>query len=166
MTFTSEKNVESKTQRRVCAAGLALLATGLALSRLSGEESPAPTVAPDSATSRTVGDGVFSEVQVTRGRRDYNSLCARCHGETLGGGEDAPALVGELFFKSWATKNLADYVEYTRVEMPSDGPGKVTRKQSTDITAFILSLNGYPVGPADLPANVEALEKISIPQKK
>jgi mono/diheme cytochrome c family protein len=139
-------------------AAVALAAT-LAHPPASGaDETPAP--------ARTVADGVFSEAQVARGRTDYNKLCARCHGETLGGGEDSPALVGQPFFKSWATKTLADYVEYTRTEMPSDGPGKVTRKQSTDITAFILSQNGFPTGSGEIAPRLEDLEKITIPQKK
>ena len=164
MTSTSEKNVGSKTQRRVRATAIALLAARLTLSSLSGEESPAPAPAP--ALARTAADGVFSEAQVVRGRRAYNSLCARCHGEALGGGEDSPALLDQTFFKGWTGKTLGELVEYTRTEMPSDGPGKVTRKQSTDISAYILNLNGFPTGANELPPNVEDLEKITIPPKK
>jgi mono/diheme cytochrome c family protein len=144
--------------RRVRIAFVGLLAAGLTLCRASGEDAPAPP--------RTVASGVFSEAQIARGRRGYNSLCARCHGEQLGGGEDSPALVGQPFLKGWAGKTLGELVEYTRVEMPSDGPGKVTRKQSTDITAFVLNLNGFPTGPTEIAPNLEDLEKITIPPKK
>src|SRR6185503_2683525 len=82
---------------------------------------------------KSVLDGVYNSAQVARGRKAYDSLCARCHGETLGGGEDSPALVADDFLNNWYGKSLGELVEYTREEMPSDGPGKVTRKQSTDI---------------------------------
>lgn len=118
------------------------------------------------ASARTAWDGVYSAEQVARGKKAYNSLCARCHGETLGGGEDSPALVDKPFFKEWEGKSVGDLVEYTRIEMPSDGPGKVTRKQSTDITAYVLSANGFPAGEAELPATLELLNEILIQAKK
>jgi mono/diheme cytochrome c family protein len=160
MNSTSDKLAVFSVQSRLRAIAAAMLAAGLALSIMTAEETPAP------APARTVSDGVFSEAQVVRGRRNYNSLCARCHGEELGGGEDSPALVDQPFFKEWAGKSLGELVEYTRSEMPSDGPGKVTRKQSTDITAYILKQNGFPAGPNELEPNVEALDKLTIPPKK
>src|SRR5688572_20436403 len=66
--------------------------------------------------------GVFSKEQVERGRAAYSTQCARCHGETLGGGENSPALVDESFFRIWDGKSVGDLVEYTRKTMPSDGP--------------------------------------------
>lgn len=136
-----------------------MLAAGLTLSIVTGaEESP--------GTPRTVADGVYSAAQITRGRRLYNSQCARCHGEALGGGEDSPALVDKTFFKGWAGKSVGELVEYTRTEMPSDGPGKVTRKQSTDVTTYILSVNGFPEGPSELEPSLEILNQIIITPKK
>lgn len=131
----------------------------VALSNLIGAEPPAPA-------ARSILDGVFSAEQVVRGRRGYNALCARCHGEALGGGEDSPALVDDPFLNSWYGKSLGELIEYTREEMPSDGPGKVTRKQSTDITAYVLSLNGFPTGTAELVPEVESLNQIQIVRKK
>jgi S-disulfanyl-L-cysteine oxidoreductase SoxD len=115
---------------------------------------------------KTVWDGVYSARQVDRGRKAYDSLCARCHGEALGGGEDSPPLVDEYFLNEWYGKTLGELVEYTREEMPSDGPGKVTRKESTDITAFVLSANNFPAGERELEPNVDALNQILITPKK
>jgi mono/diheme cytochrome c family protein len=118
------------------------------------------------AGSRSIWDGVYSKEQVARGKKAYDSLCARCHGEALGGGEDSPALVDKVFFKTWAGKSVGELVEYNREEMPSDGPGKVTRRQSTDITAYILSMNGVPTGETELAPNLEELNQILITPKK
>ncbi len=118
------------------------------------------------ATPPSIWEGVYTDAQLVRGRRGYNSLCARCHGEALGGGEDSPALVDKTFFKGWSGKSLGELIEYTRTEMPSDGPGKVTRKQSTDITVYVLSVNGFPAGKTELEPNLEVLNQILITPKK
>jgi quinoprotein glucose dehydrogenase len=120
----------------------------------------------ESAAPRTVWDGVFSSGQVQRGKKGYESQCARCHGETLGGGEDSPALVDQNFLKGWFGKSVGELVEYTREEMPSDGPGKLSRRQCTDIAAFLLDANGFPAGQNDLEPEVEALNQIQITPKK
>src|SRR4051812_186036 len=124
----------------------------------AAEPAPAPS-------ARSAWDGVFSQEQVARGKKNYETLCARCHGDTLGGGEDSPALVDKEFLKNWTGKTLGKMVEYTREEMPSDGPGKVTRKQSTDLTAFLLSMNGFPAGQTELPPDLEVLNQIAITPK-
>jgi mono/diheme cytochrome c family protein len=123
-------------------------------------------LAAEPSAAKSIRDGIYNSAQVMRGQKAYNSLCARCHGETLGGGEDSPALVAEDFLKNWYGKSVGKLVEYTREEMPSDGPGQVTRRQSTDITAFVLSRNDYPAGEGELAADLELLNQILITPKK
>lgn len=137
--------------------GLGLAATGTISSVLGADSPPA---------QRTILDGVFSSGQVARGRKGYESLCARCHGDTLGGGEDSPALVEQDFLNNWYGKTVGALVEYTREEMPSDGPGDLTRKESTDITAFVLSANDFPSGSGELPPDLKVLNQISITPRK
>ena len=98
------------------------------------------------AASRSVWDGVYSKEQAGRGQTAYNSKCARCHGENLMGGEDSPALVDRDFLEKWNGKSVGSLVEVIRKTMPSDGPGKLTQQQCTDITAYLLSVNGFPAG--------------------
>jgi mono/diheme cytochrome c family protein len=119
-------------------------------------------------TTQTVSarDGVFSKAQVERGRAAYNAQCARCHGETLGGGENSPALVDEGFFKIWDGKSVGELVEYTRKTMPSDGPGTVSRRRCIDIAAYLLSANGFPAGDHDFPTELDALNQIAITRIK
>ena len=78
------------------------------------------------AASRSVWDGVYSKEQAGRGQTAYNSKCARCHGESLMGGEDSPALVDRDFLEKWNGKSVGSLVEVIRKTMPSDGPGKLT----------------------------------------
>ncbi len=126
---------------------------------------PAATVAPAAAT-RSIWDGVYSDAQISRGKKAFNSLCARCHGEGLLGNDDSPALVEADFLKDIEGKTVGSLVERTRKTMPSDGPGKVSRQQCTDITAYVLSSNGFPAGKSDLPTDLEAQNQILIRQKK
>src|SRR5262245_6698266 len=122
--------------------------------------------APATAPSRTVWDGVYTKEQADRGKKAYASLCTRCHGDALLGNDDAPALVDKKFLDKWYTKSVGELVEYTRKEMPSDGPGKLTRKQCTDITAYLLSANEFPAGKDELAAELDALNAILIQPKK
>jgi mono/diheme cytochrome c family protein len=118
------------------------------------------------SSQRSAAAGVYSKDQIARGKKGYQTECARCHGEALGGGEDSPALVGKDFLKNWGGHSLGELVEYTRKEMPSDGPGKLSRKLCTDVTAFLLSANGFPAGEADLEPKPEILDQIQIPPKE
>lgn len=112
------------------------------------------------AASRSVWDSVYSREQAGRGQAAYNSKCARCHGDALLGGEDSPALVDKDFLDKWNGRSVGTLVETTRKTMPSDGPGKLTRQQCTDIVAYLLSANGFPAGKTDLPSDADALNEI------
>ena len=71
---------------------------------------------------------------------------------------------GDYMVEIMRNEGLLD--SYTREEMPSDGPGKVTRKQSTDITAYVFSKNDYPAGPGELEPTLDVLNQILITPKK
>ena len=118
------------------------------------------------AASRSVWDGVFSKDQVSRGQTAYNSQCARCHGEALLGGESSPPLVDKDFLDKWNGKAVGSLVELTRKTMPSDGPGKLSRRQCTDIAAYILSANGFPAGKIDLDSDLAMQNEILIQPKQ
>src|SRR5271169_1129453 len=118
------------------------------------------------AASHSVWEGVYSKEQAGRGQTAYNSKCARCHGEALLGGEDSPALVDRDFLERWNGKSVGNLVELIRKTMPSDGPGKLSRQQCTDITAYLLNANGFPVANDDLAPDADALNAILFQAKK
>lgn len=141
-----------------------LLAAALPLAIMTAAEPASPAHSAQSAQS--AWDGVFNKDQLERGRTAYNAQCARCHGETLGGGETSPALVDERFFATWAGRTVGELVEYTRTTMPSDGPGKMSRKRCIDIAAYLLSANGFPAGDHEFPTELDALNQITITRTK
>ena len=118
------------------------------------------------AAANSVWDGVYSKAQSSRGQKLYESQCSRCHGEALLGGENSPPLVDKDFLEKWQDKSVGSLVELTRKTMPSDGPGKLTRSQCTDIIAYLLSSNGYPSGETELPSDPAVLDEILIQPKK
>jgi len=127
---------------------------------------PMLVAAGGAAASHSVWDGVYSKEQAGRGQTAYNSKCARCHGDALLGGEDSPPLADQDFLEKWNGKSVGHLVELIRTTMPSDGPGKLSRRQSADIVAYVLSANGFPAGKSDMPTETEALEEILLTAKK
>ena len=117
------------------------------------------------AASRSVWNGVYSKEQASRGQQAYNTQCARCHGEALLGGENSPPLVDRDFLDRWNGKSVGNLVDFTRKTMPSDGPGKLSRRQCTDMVAYLLSANGFPAGASDLDSDAAVLNDILIEPK-
>jgi len=113
-------------------------------------------------TSRSVWDGVYTSEQAKRGETLYANDCASCHGTALNGGESAPPLTGGEFFSNWDGLTLGDLFERIRTTMPADHPGKLTREQDADVLAFILSVNRFPEGKAELDHRTEVLRQIRL----
>jgi quinoprotein glucose dehydrogenase len=118
------------------------------------------------AATRSTRDGVFTKAQATRGQTVYAEECGKCHGQNLAGGESAPALVGTEFMEKWAGKPLNALFEHTRITMPADDPGHLSRRQVADLVAVMLSANELPAGDKELESTAEALNDIRIEAKK
>jgi mono/diheme cytochrome c family protein len=115
-----------------------------------------------------VWDGVYTAAQQNRGDGLYARECSTCHGETLKGGEGAPALVGAAFVTDWSKGTLSDLFDKISQTMPAppEQPGKLSPQQNADVLAFVLSKNGFPSGAADLPVSADALKRIRITAKR
>ena len=119
-----------------------------------------------SAGSRSVWDGVYTRAQAARGKTVYAEICARCHGTTFLGGDDAAPLVGAPFLTKWSGKTVGDLVDVIRKDMPSDGPGIVTRREASDVVAYLLSVNAFPTGQTELEIDDAPLKDIRIEPKR
>lgn len=111
-------------------------------------------------TSRSLWDGVYTQAQAKRGEAVYSGQCARCHGADLGGGDSVPALAGTDFLSTWNTKTLGDLFDRIRSSMPADKPGTLSREQTADIVAYILSVNQFPTGKKELGTQSDVLKQI------
>ena len=105
---------------------------------------------PAAAQDRTIGDGVYTTGQATRGRAAYRAQCAACHATNLFGGEMAPGLKGSGFIGGWSGATLWELADFTNATMPQDAPGRLTAQELNDVIAFILQSNDYPAGSDEL----------------
>ncbi len=130
-------------------AGLALggLLIGDALNAAQAE-APVAAQPPFSATP------AFTAAQVKAGEKVYHAECRSCHGGGLEGGA-GPALAGQHFMELWAAgrKTVDDLRYIMKSMMPLQAPGSLTDEQYIDLTAFLLSRNGYRAGPVRMDAS-------------
>lgn len=106
-------------------------------------------------------DGVYTDEQATQGQAGYAAACASCHGKELqGSGAAMPPLSGTSFEMNWEGQTVDDLFERIQTSMPADSPGKLSRIETADITAYILKINKLPAGKQPLPAEAERLKSI------
>jgi S-disulfanyl-L-cysteine oxidoreductase SoxD len=113
-----------------------------------------------SSPSRSVWDGVYTEEQANRGRALFGQECAVCHGDSLTGGDEAPALVGGAFLANWDGLTVGDLFERIRISMPADRPGKLNREKVADVLSYLLAMNRFPGGKTELERQTEVLKEI------
>jgi len=104
---------------------------------------------------RTVRDGVFSAPQAERGARVFESICTNCHeiAEFTGVGAYLEEVEGESLWETF---------DFVSSEMPEDDPGSLRLEEYAAVLAYIFSVYGLPSGDADLAADQESLEAITI----
>jgi mono/diheme cytochrome c family protein len=128
--------------------------TFILLGCLAGHGKSIAAQGPAANRPRTTKMGVYSREQWTRGRDLYAGMCASCH--------QASTHVGPVFTQKWAGKRLSDLFGFVKQEMPKNDPGSLAWEDYVDAIAYILRLNGMPVGQQDLPVDSLALSRIRI----
>jgi mono/diheme cytochrome c family protein len=117
------------------------------------------------AGAQSAGASVWDGV-ATRGEAAYLQECATCHGPGLEGGDMTPALVGGVFTSNWNELTLGDLFERIRLTMPLDNPGRLSRRQTVDVIAFVLKANAWPKGSSELAAELAVLKQVRIEARK
>jgi S-disulfanyl-L-cysteine oxidoreductase SoxD len=120
----------------------------------------AAAMASAQETTSSVLDGVYTEAQAGRGAAGFAQNCAVCHGASLGGVGEAPALAGAQFVSDFNGLTVGDLFDRMRTTMPLNNPGVLSRDQYADILAFMLKSNGYPSGERELYRRSEFLNTI------
>jgi mono/diheme cytochrome c family protein len=111
---------------------------------------------------RTVWDSVYTQAQASRGETAYAKSCARCHGASLAGGDESPALSGGSFLGNWNGLPVSDLHTRIKTSMPSDSVGIYDRQLVSDVIAYLFKVNGFPAGPAELSKDLDPLKEITI----
>ena len=115
------------------------------------------------AQPRSIQDGVYSNTQARRGGRVYRGNCATCHGPGLRGTEAGPGLRGGAFLGGWSGAPLSELLLYVRDTMPQDDPGGLSEMDYSDVLAYILQVNEFPAGDAELESDLEQIRIESTP---
>jgi mono/diheme cytochrome c family protein len=114
-------------------------------------------------STRSIRDGVFTAEQVARGKKSYGIECSTCHGDDLQGDNDkSPPLKGPIFVKNWDKKSVHRLIDQTWRTMPPDEPKMLSRELCADVTAYVLSENGFPAGKAELRQDAPDLRQVLI----
>jgi S-disulfanyl-L-cysteine oxidoreductase SoxD len=111
----------------------------------------------------------------TQGKAVYESACASCHGESLGGvkAAGAPALIGGRGTLAAAkpVKTVESYwpyattlFDYIRRAMPFNAPGSLTDDQVYAVTSYILARGGI-IAPSDA-LDATRLPRVQMPNRE
>ena len=90
--------------------------------------------------------------QASLGRRRFEQTCQACHRPR--------EFRGSAFQAAWRGRTVGDLLQVLLDTMPPDDPGGLDPEYYADVAAYFLSLNGYPSGEEDLPADPRALGEV------
>ena len=114
------------------------------------------------AQERATSAGVFTEDQAARGKDAYMRECAACHLEDMLGDGIAPPLIGVPFSFRWSELSIGDMYAAIRTTMPQGAPASLSPMGYIDIIAYMLEVNEYPTGDAELPPDEATLQQIMV----
>ena len=107
---------------------------------------------------------VFTEAQADLGSRAYQQSCAACHGAKLEGVGMTPPLAGTRFDHAWRGKSADVLSFHIRRMPPASEPGSLSEETYTNILAYVLASNEFEPGDVELPADLDLLRNIAIPE--
>ena len=116
--------------------------------------------------TKSTFDGVYTDPQSARGATISAASCAVCHGQKLEGTDMGPGVQGPDFRMNWSGRSLADLFDKIKTTMPANDPGSLGPAATADLVAYILKLNEYPTGAAELPTEAEVLNQIRLRHEK
>jgi len=114
----------------------------------------------------TVNDGIYTAAQADRGKAVFAMTCAGCHGDKGEGGTSGPTLTGPDFTNGYKDGSAGALLNKISQDMPSNAPGSLEAKQYADVFAYVLSMNKYPAGQTEAPADAAALKSVKMAAPK
>lgn len=118
------------------------------------------------SSAKSIWDGAYTTAQAARGKTAYTNNCSRCHGSSLEGMDEIPALASSHLMVDFDGQTAGDLVHRIQTTMPMDNPGTLSMATATDIASFILQSNGLPAGNTELPADPSAQSLIHFDASK
>jgi mono/diheme cytochrome c family protein len=144
------------------AAALLMLTPVFALAQDAA--APAASDAPAAAGAVAAGTvSSYTDEQASRGKTAYIDNCSMCHGKTLGGSAETPAIAGKGFREKWFVGSPQPFVEFVTMNMPQGAGGSLDPQTYADIIAYVMSRNHVPAGDAELPTDAASVANIILP---
>jgi mono/diheme cytochrome c family protein len=112
--------------------------------------------------THTVWDSVYTAAQASHGDSLYKATCVKCHGATLGGGDEGSPLVGSAFLGNWRDLTLDQLFDKIRTSMPPDNPKSIATRDVADLVAYLLAQNQFPAGAKVLTDSLDQLKDVKI----
>ena len=106
------------------------------------------------ATEPASAAGFYSLDQAARGRDSFAEICGECHSRGEFRGDD--------FEYTWRRQTVWDFFRQLVRTMPEDMPGFLPNETYVDIIAYVLQINQYASGDADLVASEAAMDTIPL----
>jgi alcohol dehydrogenase (cytochrome c) len=94
---------------------------------------------------------IYTADQAAAGQAAYRANCAACHLNDLRGRNEAPAVAGPNFMSAWGQRSAKELFDYISAAMPP-GRANLPADQYVAIVAYLLQMNGAPVGAPTLDA--------------
>jgi mono/diheme cytochrome c family protein len=116
--------------------------------------------------TKSTFDGVYSDAQSARGEKISVASCSVCHGDKLAGTDMGPGVAGPMFREAWSGRSMGELFDKVKTTMPANEPGSLSAAATADVLAYILKVNDYPAGSAELPSDMAALNQIKIRHQK
>jgi len=111
-------------------------------------------VAVRAQSPASVKDGVYTTAQAERGEKVFKQTCATCHAlEPKGkvtGDAPGPDLAGDDFLTQHSGKPAWTIAKVIKDTMPNDFSMEMTEPIALDLTAYLLKVNKFPDGKAEL----------------
>ncbi len=105
----------------------------------------------------------YSEKQAKLGAALYEEKCVKCH---TGGSEGmGPPMKGDPFLQQWEGKSARLLYRRILSTMPASDPGSLTDTETIDLVAYLLQMNGYAGGGADV-ESPNALNEVVLTRAK
>ena len=77
-----------------------------------------------------------------------------------------PGVQGPAFRESWSGRSLGELFDKIKTTMPANDPGTLSAAATADVLAYVLKVNDYPAGAAELPSEMAALSEIKLRHQK
>jgi PQQ-dependent dehydrogenase (methanol/ethanol family) len=103
-----------------------------------------------SAATRAQQGAPYTDQQAAAGQAAYTQSCGGCHGRTLSGAGEAPALAGSAFIGSWGSQTTRELFTRIRLSMPPENANGLSAETYASIVAFLLKANGAQAGSSAL----------------